>query len=294
MSEPVRAPILPPELEQAIFEVAAYEEPPCVPRLMLVAWRVKKWVERYLYRILLFSDVPSPGLHGVYAYPYDASEDEDEILLHTHITSLPIDLLKSSVQHLCVRDYSELTQFLLSTCSSVEDFWGSPLGEHERLGSLPLKRLHCSLFDVFEPTPVDFSHALFSHVTHLEIFDRSMTVDLPSWSGLASIPHLTHLALDEVDFLSIVSELLGMCASLRVLIILVPASSTIPDVSLDFRRDPRLVVMQCSEYIKDWHMGALTGVDFWSRAEDFVEKRRAGEVDRLQCVIEVDASTLLP
>ncbi|KAJ7617910.1 hypothetical protein FB45DRAFT_932950 [Roridomyces roridus] len=294
MSEPVGVPMLPLELERAIFEVAAYEEPLCVPRLMLVAWRVKKWVERYLYRILLFSDDP-PGLHGIYAYPYNAPEPDDDILLYTHITSLPVDLLQSSVRHLCVGEYDELAQFLLSTCTSVEDFWGSPSGQIDRLARLPLKRLHCSPLDVFGPKPVDFSHSLFSHVTHLEIFERHMTVDLPSWSGLASIPHLTHLAFDEANFLSIAADLLRMCAFLHVMIYTRPSeTSPVPVVSEDLRQDSRFVVMLCDEYIKDWQMGALTGVDFWSRAEDFVGKRRTGQVDRLQYVIEEDASMCLP
>ncbi|KAJ7622099.1 hypothetical protein FB45DRAFT_1061727 [Roridomyces roridus] len=35
--------------------------------------------------------------------------------------------------------------------------------------------------------------------------------------------------------------------------------------------------MACTEYIKDGHQGALTGEDFWSRAEAFIESRRRGE-----------------
>ncbi|KAJ7480301.1 hypothetical protein B0H11DRAFT_1916041 [Mycena galericulata] len=56
----------------------------------------------------------------------------------------------------------------------------------------------------------------------------------------------------------------------------------------DLAKDPHFVQMACSHYIKDWQMGALTGVDYWSRAEEFIAKRRSGKIDPLQYLIEVD------
>jgi hypothetical protein len=36
-------PILPTELERQIFELCALSRPVRIPKLMLVAWRVKEW-----------------------------------------------------------------------------------------------------------------------------------------------------------------------------------------------------------------------------------------------------------
>ncbi|KAF7333276.1 hypothetical protein MSAN_02422100 [Mycena sanguinolenta] len=50
----LRDPKLPPELEYRIFEIAALARPTGIPRLMLVARRVKYWIEPLLYRVVLF------------------------------------------------------------------------------------------------------------------------------------------------------------------------------------------------------------------------------------------------
>ncbi|KAJ7616528.1 hypothetical protein FB45DRAFT_1063956 [Roridomyces roridus] len=63
-----------------------------------------------------------------------------------------------------------------------------------------------------------------------------------------------------------------------------------PRVSEELARDPRFVWMMCAQFIQDWHMGALSGVDYWTRAEDFVTRRRAG---LLEYALENDESLRL-
>ncbi|KAF7291431.1 hypothetical protein MIND_01288200 [Mycena indigotica] len=46
--------IFPPELEYVIFKLAAAQDRGSIPRLMLVAWRVKEWIEPLMYQPLLF------------------------------------------------------------------------------------------------------------------------------------------------------------------------------------------------------------------------------------------------
>jgi len=46
-------------------------------------------------------------------------------------------------------------------------------------------------------------------------------------------------------------------------------------------KDPRFVMMGW-EGVRDWRIGTHGGVDYWARAEEWVTKRKSGEVDPLQ------------
>ncbi|KAJ7879703.1 hypothetical protein B0H13DRAFT_1571256, partial [Mycena leptocephala] len=48
-------PLLPPELERIIFELAAFVNPASMPSLLLVAPRVKIWIEPLLYETLIIT-----------------------------------------------------------------------------------------------------------------------------------------------------------------------------------------------------------------------------------------------
>jgi hypothetical protein len=43
--------------------------------------------------------------------------------------------------------------------------------------------------------------------------------------------------------------------------------------------DPRFVITPVRYYFKDWQMDALTGRDYWARADEFIAKRQSGEID---------------
>ncbi|KAJ7779897.1 hypothetical protein B0H16DRAFT_727994 [Mycena metata] len=53
------APHLPPDLERTIFELAALSSPGTMTTLILVALRVKIWIELLLYRIVIVPSVVS-------------------------------------------------------------------------------------------------------------------------------------------------------------------------------------------------------------------------------------------
>ncbi|KAJ7121829.1 hypothetical protein C8R43DRAFT_1136349 [Mycena crocata] len=53
-------PVLPVELEREIFEIAAHSRPRSVPTLVLVASRVKVWVEPFLYRTIFLDAYTQP------------------------------------------------------------------------------------------------------------------------------------------------------------------------------------------------------------------------------------------
>ncbi|KAJ6557547.1 hypothetical protein B0H19DRAFT_1261159 [Mycena capillaripes] len=58
----------------------------------------------------------------------------------------------------------------------------------------------------------------------------------------------------------------------------------------DLARDPRFVMMSNLLHLKDRHMGVHAGLDYWNRAEDFIAKRRSGEIGALKYTIPGDAS----
>ncbi|KAJ7622045.1 hypothetical protein FB45DRAFT_870282 [Roridomyces roridus] len=193
MAEQSVPPLLPPELEREIFELAAYTRPRSIPKLMLVAWRVKAWVETLFYRVLLFSE-GRPGLHGAWTYPDDA----DDVAHFSRTFSIPPSALRANVQHLCIlHSDKELINFLLRNCLSVHDLWAPAHATLDLVGALPLNRLHCTLRSVFNTTPVDFTHSLLLQMTHPEMFDEAEDLPIFIWSSSALICNLTHLAFND-------------------------------------------------------------------------------------------------
>ncbi|KAJ6550966.1 hypothetical protein DFH09DRAFT_1168002 [Mycena vulgaris] len=292
---PMSVPTLPPELERAIFEICALSRPLSIPTLMLVAWRVKLWVEPFLYRIFL-----SSGVELIQGLP----RFDDETLIPL-LPSKPTSFFKDSVRHLLMCGTEEhLENSILSACSKVENLW--IVSDADRTGNLyhlirnlPLKRLHCSIADLFSSTQPDFTLPLFSKITHLELIDYPAVVDLKMWSGIAFIPNLTHLSFNSRNFIPLSLGLLDTCKALRVLVFLTPTLRSGETVANHqdgekLVRDTRFVVMRCREYAKDWQTGAHIGLDHWTRAEDFIAKRRSGEIDVLHNVIEEDASETIP
>ncbi|KAJ6464694.1 hypothetical protein DFH09DRAFT_1226285 [Mycena vulgaris] len=239
----------PAELEREIFEIAARSRPLSIPTLMLVAWRVKLW----------FVLTASPGLTNHLIQ-----------LIHSRPA-----LLRESVQHLYLYWIpKDDAQVILSACPVVENLWiggGMQLEDLIRtIEDLPLKHLYCHMDSIFgSHSKIDFKHRIFTHITHLKIFDFSFPggIDLGMWGGLALVPHLTHLCFDDETFLPFLDRpmLVGDKPALL--------------------KDHRFIFMSCERYAQDWHTGARTGLDFWSRAEDFIARRRSGEIDPLQCVI---------
>ncbi|KAJ7203639.1 hypothetical protein GGX14DRAFT_300578, partial [Mycena pura] len=206
-------PILPAELEKEIFEMTAYTRPSSIPRLMLVAHRVKIWVEPLLFRVIVldrFSKTPT----------YPMADDDD----FSGIQSLPTSVLRDSVRHLFLHNMpNTVSQFILSASSAVEDLWIQTFEVNSFLlpfiGVLPLKRLYCNLKALFaDKVQIDFGHSLFSRLTHLELLDLRAT-DL--YFDLALIPHLTHLAFNYPVFLDMSLTLLKTCKSLRVLVLVI-------------------------------------------------------------------------
>ncbi|KAJ7362449.1 hypothetical protein DFH08DRAFT_323230 [Mycena albidolilacea] len=136
-------PNLPNDLEREIFKISAVSRPLCIPTLMLVAWRVKVWVEPTLYRTIViwqsarFAPTPTP----IEGHPTFYRKTLIPI-----IKSKPLPFFRDSVRHLLIHQIPEEDtqgQFILSACSGLEDlcvFELHPLSSHSQ--HFPLKRLY--------------------------------------------------------------------------------------------------------------------------------------------------------
>ncbi|KAJ6482724.1 hypothetical protein C8R45DRAFT_1002254 [Mycena sanguinolenta] len=208
------APRFPLELERAIFEIVALSWPRSIPRLMLVAWRIKSWVEPLLYRTIIVSSSLNRFGRG---------HAKDTGTLLSCITSNQ-STFRDSVRHLYLAHavLEEVTG-ILHACSAVENLWVAARTPIVLLDfDLPLKCLHATLDVIFGRSPIDFSHRLLSSLTDLELFDPPVHIDLEVWSALTRLPQLTHLACDNERYLrlSMFLTFLPTWKSLRGLVIL--------------------------------------------------------------------------
>ncbi|KAJ7461194.1 hypothetical protein FB451DRAFT_490414 [Mycena latifolia] len=284
--DPSSPPAFPPELERQIFEICALSRPVAIPRLMLVAWRVKQWVEPLFYRTLTIASEDEDGLKMVKGFPVFPTE-----VIFSAIKTRPATFFRDSVRNLLLHDdLAGAFTAILSVCTGVENLWLTSVEDDlSVLASLPLKHLYAILdpiFRIFPPT-----HPVFSRLTHLELFDSA--VDTTIWSSrLPLIPQLTHLAFNDPALLDICPHLLQTCTTLSVLVCYDPWRSfrSGSTVARALSSDVRFVVMNFPDFLLDWRLGAHTGLDYWSRAESFIAKRRSGEINASECKLFEDES----
>ncbi|KAJ6564449.1 hypothetical protein B0H19DRAFT_1374774 [Mycena capillaripes] len=284
------ATILPEDLEREIFEISAHSRPVFIPTLMLVARRVKIWVEPLLYRTIVLQTAEDQ-LEGYPTHSWDT--------LSIILKSTPASFFLHAVRNLYLMA-SDRHKMLLTHCRAIENLWigGSPIELPEifpLIEDLPLQQLYCNLTYLFGPQrQIDFTHQLFARIARLEVFDHRNSFNSTIWGNLAIIPHLTHLAFNEPISIAMWLSLLRGCHSLRVFVVL---GQFLARAKIDGHQDkeelvkePRFVVMDCDQSTQDWQMGAHLGIDYWSRAEDFIAKRRSGEIDPLRYWVEEDES----
>ncbi|KAJ7651349.1 hypothetical protein FB45DRAFT_1051096 [Roridomyces roridus] len=262
---PGAEPRLPRELERVIFELAALSRPVLIPDLVLVASRVKEWIQPLLYHTLVFDSAdfttPVDGLRS-----YNAASFSRIIQHQRNLAECARNLIFIGSEQ------GEFDNILLA-CPHVQNLFVMWPSEDEKpnramLDALPLRHLYCEIRYLAPTNP--FSRPFLSTISHLELFS---TPDETDWVGLVRLPRLTHLALDQYDH-ALCNLVLNECSSLRLLVVLTP-----PGPHTDYSTvgaDLRFVMMTLSNYMNDWQRGALHGHDYWARAEDFMAKRRAG------------------
>jgi hypothetical protein len=145
-------------------------------------------------------------------------------------------------------------------------------------GMSSLTRLGISLRRLFGDLPIDFTHMLYTNITHLEIFDHE-AAQIPE--GLSLIPNLTHCAFNYKACLDPTQHILQTCPKLQYLSFVVSLKE-LEDLHDQIERcavladDLRFVVAIRPRFHEDWLLGAQLQ-DFWARAEAFVGLKRGRE-----------------
>ncbi|KAJ6553054.1 hypothetical protein B0H19DRAFT_885498, partial [Mycena capillaripes] len=194
-------PALPVDLERVIFEMAAHIYPLSMPQLVLVAWRVKIWIP-LLYRtiVLIPRRKPRPALNGHPILPVDTFIDM--------ITRKSTSFMRDTVRHVLIPRMPVEDAFaILSACTIIDNLsLGNTIVKLHSISfiqHLTLKRLYCNLNTLFRGRQIDFTHRLFSRITHLGLYDYPAVPDPAIWRHVALVPHLTHLSFNHGHFAEI-------------------------------------------------------------------------------------------
>ncbi|KAJ7192077.1 hypothetical protein GGX14DRAFT_596300 [Mycena pura] len=282
---------LPAELEHQIFRLSAVSYPILIPNLLRVAWRVKEWVEPLLYRTLVIGGSrykPSDDIPPCNMAAFTR-------IVHTKSPAFLRDAVRNVM--LCAVMPADLIT-VVSACAGIENLWVSlrsfdyPQQASSALAALPLKHLYCNIEEVFESHGLDpFNPWPLMHITHLELFQLPFDLETDdavggAWTRLGDLPNLTHLAVDQLPSSTVCTRVLDVCKSLQTFAVLVSAVGWWDTLSITtgpLADNPRFLIvhgMDTVEYLADWRLGILTGNDYWARADEFLAKRREGEIDR--------------
>ncbi|KAJ6472194.1 hypothetical protein C8R47DRAFT_1146823 [Mycena vitilis] len=279
-SQPLSPLVLPRDLEREIFEIAAQCCPLSILRFMLVAWRVKEWVEPLLYRTIMLCE--TFDMAETY-YPIRSKEALLPLLASksdAFLTRALRNFLFAGAEGMLVLARSRGIENLFVVGRNEPS---SATGLLSLVDGLPLRRLHCKLAQIFNSlAQVNFTHRLFAQLTHLEVFDSYEIGRSETWCNIARIPHLTHLSFYDPKSVDIWLTLLRTCPCLCFLIgtgSLLSGFQAALKAKNELMEDLRVVLVDCALPVTDWQAGACTGNNRWARAEELVAKRRAGQVD---------------
>ncbi|KAJ7093614.1 hypothetical protein C8R43DRAFT_964553 [Mycena crocata] len=278
--------VFPLELERDILETAAQTHLGDIPRIILVARRVRTWIEPLLYRIVEFDD-PKDTLSFL-----DAIRAKSASVI-TNVKKIH-SLRLSSTQF----QTSDDIQLLLETCSGVNNLMLCNQYSYSVLTapSLPtllaamhLRRLTVQLDQLFTPQPIDFDHPLFMQITHLHLLSpvEDTVFELRTLSDLEAMPRLTHLAFDPPrpnagHGVSIFWTCLRFRSSdqlkLKVVVLTQPNPHIYSYVPVEaallakmMELVPYVVILALPHPLVDWKTGAQGGDDIWTRGEALVD-----------------------
>ncbi|KAJ7093593.1 hypothetical protein C8R44DRAFT_860686 [Mycena epipterygia] len=253
---------LPLDLQREIFEISALSRPRTILNLMLVAHRVRIWVEPLLYRVIHFHE----GDFSERAPPFTV-----DILVRA-IRAKSTSFFPHSVRHLFLWDHwdhpTDGVATILRACTGVRNLsvnYTACRSDSMLIHMESLRRLalHMSII-CGPPVEVDFSRPLFRNITHLEL-RQTRGVAAMVWEGLALMPALTHLSFRDNSFCPTAAHILSLCMNLKWLIFLcdIPESMLEAQTEL-FDLDTRFVLIMLPDISRDWEDGALGGTDYWA------------------------------
>ncbi|KAF7346629.1 Peptidylprolyl isomerase [Mycena sanguinolenta] len=270
-------PRFPPELERPIFEMAALAHRRTIPKLVLVAARVKQWVEPLLYQVIMLWPVDQDLL----GFPPLTVE----VLLRVIATKSP-DFLRNSVQHIYLGQpmgRGEL-KIVSAACSRVVNLFhlNAGISDPGVLGCLHhLRKLGLSCEDFLGCCRTDSCRAILNNLTHLELHAGPFDDITPYLPLLRS---LTHISLNRAPHHHPLQT--ALCASTQLRCIIVVFRSWQPDKRLEagacelLLLDPRFVcVHQYTSFNQDWLRGTDTGRSYWALADAFLAAKDEGKIN---------------
>ncbi|KAJ6543054.1 hypothetical protein B0H19DRAFT_1172669 [Mycena capillaripes] len=281
MADPVLSePRLPPELECIIFEIAALSHPAAIPKLMLIAGRVKHWVEPLLYSVVFLPfDRRKRSDRRVYGFPNVPVD-----ILLTAIENKPPVLLESAVRHLFLDTTSSdllpsAVNTILAACHHVTNLFvrPEPPTDLSMLGRLLcLQRLAIDISEYF-PGTIDL--AVFRDITHLDILDsRPRIHDI--WTALTPLPRLTHISFNTLSFQTISPSMMRANTQLHCIVLLWRLEDSTMMSLRPHSEDARFVCIDQNNWREDWLRGAHTGEDYWALADAFIAAKHQGKVEQ--------------
>ncbi|KAJ7911985.1 hypothetical protein B0H13DRAFT_1875334 [Mycena leptocephala] len=204
-------------------------------------------------------------------------------VLQRAIATKPASFFARSVRNVCLLAHDGLEAHMetpLSVCTGVTNLAIVPAHMEENYANkttslvapLPLTHLYTHLLEPVLHT-LSASSSSFTHMTHLGIkrweFSRSPS-DAEICAHLAPMPRLTHLSSEEAGLIHRGEQALDAYA----------------DHLHDLARDARFVVMHNECALEDWQMGTHVGIDYWTRTEEFVARRRSGEISGPKTIVQ--------
>ncbi|KAJ7635693.1 hypothetical protein DFH06DRAFT_1220222 [Mycena polygramma] len=174
---------------------------------------------------------------------------------------------------------------LLKLCTRLRSFGASYLFTAPFflpiLAELGVQRLAIMPQELFGAEPIDLRHQLFRYVTHLDLFGVKGVADV--LKDVPTLGALTHLSLARQLPHDRVMAVFETCPCLRLLLIQWSLAFLEEYNAYNIPRiyDVRFVLKLRGDYWTEWTAG-LKGVadsDFWSEADDFVARKRKGEIE---------------
>ncbi|KAJ7854399.1 hypothetical protein B0H14DRAFT_2756396 [Mycena olivaceomarginata] len=186
--------------------------------------------------------------------------------------------------------YAPLLKDLVAACPGIVNLSmriADPAPFLPLLDTMYIQRLSVNLSALFdhtslEITTADLQHSLFTFVTHLDVLDEGYE---PKWlPALTALPALTHLRFNYRVLPHLLRQSLPAHTRIRVLLF---ALEVDPEDAMEFAQEidfmaPTLVVAAYEDYYADWEQGARGGIDLWVQAENFLERKRRGEIKKNQ------------
>ncbi|KAF8176211.1 hypothetical protein K438DRAFT_1847133 [Mycena galopus ATCC 62051] len=251
MTKPETDPAFPEDLERCIFESAAFFHTDCIPALLLVAHRVKIWIEPLFYKAVTIYGLPrgrgpKPNTNFRHSVP----------ALYSLMKSKPASFFSDHVRHV--------------------QLVGVPIAEILPALAACNATINLALFNV---SCVEGDAALLKLLGEFPL-KRLSAPNIIGGVLLALIPRLTHLSFSEgfLCFRTTGVILEHYCKSLQVLAIVFSSPGMLKFIVLNLELqpslfDPRVALLAVVDRQADWERGARGGNDYWIAAERLVEKQ---------------------